>query len=174
MGWVLFKSPAVPDNSGRGMVDLVPQFDALKKKLEVSCTVESLGTFRVNLSMEGIKYAFMLSRMPAGAPSCASARSLPFRNRPPTAGMIVASTLIALNVFFAVITSRDDTVIPVRDFAGLTVRGSVLACDVTDAAAVERAQVEREGTDGTRHGKSHSRAPVDKKLHDIAMMAGVL
>jgi uncharacterized protein len=32
----------------------------------------------------------------------------------------------------AVITSRDDTVIPVRDFEGLCVRGSVLAYDLTD------------------------------------------
>jgi predicted alpha/beta-fold hydrolase len=32
----------------------------------------------------------------------------------------------------AVITSRDDSVIPVRDFQGLSVRGSVLAYDLTD------------------------------------------
>jgi predicted alpha/beta-fold hydrolase len=32
----------------------------------------------------------------------------------------------------AVITSRDDSVIPVRDFEGLGARGSVLACDLTD------------------------------------------
>jgi uncharacterized protein len=32
----------------------------------------------------------------------------------------------------ALITSRDDTVIPVRDFEGLAVRGSVIACDLTD------------------------------------------
>ena len=32
----------------------------------------------------------------------------------------------------AVITSRDDTVIPIRDFEGLRVQGSVVACDITD------------------------------------------
>jgi predicted alpha/beta-fold hydrolase len=32
----------------------------------------------------------------------------------------------------AIITSRDDSVIPVRDFEGLSTRGSVLACDLTD------------------------------------------
>lgn len=32
----------------------------------------------------------------------------------------------------AIITSRDDSVIPIRDFEGLEARGSVVACDVTD------------------------------------------
>ena len=32
----------------------------------------------------------------------------------------------------AIITSRDDSVIPVRDFEGLSARGSIVACDITD------------------------------------------
>ena len=32
----------------------------------------------------------------------------------------------------AVISARDDTVIPIEDFQGLSARGSVLACDLTD------------------------------------------
>ena len=32
----------------------------------------------------------------------------------------------------AIITSRDDSVIPVRDFEGLAARGSVLSYDLTD------------------------------------------
>ena len=39
----------------------------LKKKLELSTTVDTLGTFKVLLAMEGFKYSCQLMRMPAGA-----------------------------------------------------------------------------------------------------------